>query len=94
MVKEKSSETVIDLVDSHRGLTGWKTLLFNCDCHTFHEVAIQLTKAVGCPYEKGMQLANVVHHTGCAIVYSGSKEHCEAVSAVLEEIGLRAQVSQ
>jgi ATP-dependent Clp protease adaptor protein ClpS len=79
--------------DSGRG-QGWKTILFNCNCHTFQEVALQLMKAIRCTYEKGMQYANVVHHTGSAIVYSGAKERCEAVAAVLEDIGLRAKVDQ
>lgn len=72
----------------------WKSILFNCDCHTFREVALQLVKAVGCSYEQGMQLANVVHYTGSATVYSGPKERCEAVVEVLESIGLIARVER
>lgn len=91
---EKSPGAVESPVDrSGRGL-GWKTVLFNCHCHTFQEVALQLMKAVRCSYERGMQLANVVHHTGSAIVYSGPRERCEAVAAVLEDIGLRTKVEQ
>ena len=78
---------------SKRGL-GWKTVLFNCSCHTFQQVAAQLMKAIRCTYEKGMQLANVVHHTGSAIVYSGPKERCETVAEVLENIGLKVTVEQ
>lgn len=78
---------------SSRGL-GWKTILFNCNCHSFQDVARQLMKAIRCSYEKGMQYANVVHHTGSAIVFSGPKERCEAVAGVLEDIGLRAKVDQ
>jgi ATP-dependent Clp protease adapter protein ClpS len=51
-------------------------------------------KAIRCTYEKGMQYANVVHHTGCAVVYSGPRERCEAVAAVLEDVGLQAKVEQ
>lgn len=71
-----------------------KAVLFNCNCHTFHEVAVQLTKAIRCTYERGMHLANVVHHTGSAVVYSGPLERCEAVVAVLEDVGLIAKVDQ
>lgn len=73
---------------------GWKTILFNCECHTFQDVAIQLMKATRCTYEKGLQLANVVHLTGSAIVYSGPRERCEAVADVLENIGLQTCVDQ
>lgn len=49
-------------------------------------------KAIRCTYGRGLQLANVVHHTGCAVVYFGAQERCEAVVAVLEDIGLVARV--
>jgi ATP-dependent Clp protease adapter protein ClpS len=57
-------------------------------------VAVQLMKAIRCTYERGMQLANVVHYTGSAVVYSGPRERCEAVAAVLQDIRLRVQVVQ
>lgn len=76
-----------------RGL-GWKTVLFNCHCHTFQDVAAQLMKAIRCTYERGLQLANVVHHTGSATVYGGPRERCEAVAAVLADIGLKVDVTQ
>ncbi|HOW28451.1 MAG TPA: ATP-dependent Clp protease adaptor ClpS [Elusimicrobiota bacterium] len=71
-----------------------KTILFNCDCHTFDDVATQLMRAIRCTYTRGLQLANVVHHTGSAVVYSGPRERCEAVAAVLEDIGLSVLVSE
>lgn len=73
---------------------GWKTVLFNDERHTFQEVALQLMKAVRCSYERGLALANVVHHTGCATVYQGPRERCEAVAMVLEDIRLKTQVCQ
>ena len=87
-VKEKKRH---EAADSSSAAFGWKTVLFNCDCHTFHEVAIQLVKAIGCTYERGRQLANVVHYAGCAIVFSGPREQCEGVARVLEETGLKAR---
>jgi ATP-dependent Clp protease adaptor protein ClpS len=73
---------------------GWKTVLFNCDCHTFQDVAVQLMKAIRCTFERGMQLAGIVHNTGSAVVYTGPRERCEAVAAVLEDIGLAAKVDR
>lgn len=72
----------------------WNTILFNCNCHSFDDVARQLTKAIRCSYEKGMQIAEVVHGSGKAVVYTGHRERCEAVAMVLEEIGLLTKVVQ
>lgn len=93
MLEKSPSRTERPVDRDDRGL-GWKTVLFNCSCHTFQQVALQLMKAIRCSYDGGMRLANVVHHTGSAIVYSGPRERCEAVAAVLEDIGLRAKVEQ
>jgi ATP-dependent Clp protease adapter protein ClpS len=71
-----------------------KTILFNDEVHTFDEVARQLVKATGCTYGRGMTLANVVHYTGSAIVYSGPVERCEAVAMVLEDIKLKTLVER
>jgi ATP-dependent Clp protease adapter protein ClpS len=80
--------------DSGTSSHGWRTVLFNDEWHTFQDVALQLVKATRCTYERGLGLANVVHHTGSAIVYQGPKERCEAVAAVLEDIQLKTQVCQ
>jgi ATP-dependent Clp protease adaptor protein ClpS len=76
---------------SQQGM-GWKTILFNCDCHTFNEVAIQLIRAIHCSYDHGLRLANVAHHTGSAVVYYGHRERCEAVAEVLKRIGLITEI--
>ena len=72
----------------------WNTVLLNCDCHTFDQVARQLMKAIRVSYDGGMALADVVHRSGKAVVYTGHRERCEAVAMVLEEIGLLTKVSQ
>jgi ATP-dependent Clp protease adaptor protein ClpS len=72
----------------------WNALLFNCDCHSFDDVARQLMKAIRVSYERGMEIANIVHHSGKAVVYTGPRERCEAVAMVLEDIGLRTKVVQ
>lgn len=71
----------------------WNTILFNCDCHTFDEVARQLVKAIRCSYDQGMAIAAVVHTKGLAVVYTGPRERCEAVAMVLESIGLIVKVA-
>lgn len=72
----------------------WVTLLLNCNCHSFEEVARQLMKAIRVSYERGMAIADTVHNQGKAVVYSGHRERCEAVAMVLEEIGLLTRVTQ
>ena len=70
------------------------TLLLNCDCHSFEQVARQLMKAIRVTYGQGMAIADVVHHQGKAVVYTGHRERCEAVAMVLEAIGLLTKVVQ
>ena len=41
-----------------------------------------------------MAIADTVHTSGKAVVYTGHRERCEAVAMVLEEIGLLTKVSQ
>lgn len=72
----------------------WNTVLFNCDCHTFDDVARQLMKAIRVSYPQGLAIANVVHTQGKAVVYTGPRERCEAVAMVLEDIFLVVKVSQ
>jgi ATP-dependent Clp protease adapter protein ClpS len=72
----------------------WSTILFNCSCHSFEDVAKQLMKAVRVSYDAGMRIAETVHTGGKAVVYTGHRERCEAVAMVLEDIGLLVKVSQ
>lgn len=72
----------------------WNTILFNCNCHTFDQVARQLMKAIRISYDQGMAIASIVHNQGKAIVYTGHRERCEAVAMVLEEIKLVTKVAQ
>jgi len=70
----------------------WITFLWNCDCHTFEQVANQLVKAIGCSYDEGMQIAWRVHTEGKAAVRVGPRPECERVARVLGGIGLVVSV--
>ncbi len=70
----------------------WITILWNCDCHTFEQVARQLMKAIGCSYDDGMAIAWRVHSDGKAVVRAGPRDDCERVARILAEIGLRVSV--
>jgi ATP-dependent Clp protease adaptor protein ClpS len=72
----------------------WITFLWNCDCHTFEQVANQLVKAIGCSSDEGMQIAWRVHTEGKAVVRVGPRPECERVARVLGEIGLVVTVAE
>ena len=71
---------------------GTRVLLFNDEIHTFDEVANQIIKAIGCDFDKAMQLTNEVHNDGKTSVYEGELEECLRVSGILEEIALLTQI--
>ena len=73
---------------------GWRTILFNCSCHTFDEVERQLIKAVRCSLSQARRYSMEVHTKGSAVVSQGPRERCEAVAMVLGDIGLIVKVSQ
>ena len=79
--------------ESRRGFA-CKTILLNCNCHSFDDVETQLIKAIHCSISKARDIAWKVHSTGSEIVYTGHKERCEAVAMVLEDIGLVVKISE
>jgi ATP-dependent Clp protease adaptor protein ClpS len=55
----------------------YNVILLNDDDHTFEYVIAMMQQLFGHPREKGMQIADEVHHQGRAIVLTTSKEHAE-----------------
>ena len=89
----RPAESVEETVSEDIGTaSGWKTILLNCDCHTFDQVERQLIKAVRCSLSQARKFSMEVHSTGSAIVFRGPRERCEAVAMVLEDIGLLTRV--
>lgn len=72
----------------------WITILHNCDCHTFEDVAKQLIKAIGCSEERAWEIAWEVHNTGKAVVKVGPETECVRVGNILAAIGLVVTVTQ
>ncbi len=70
----------------------WLVVLLNDDHHTFDEVIIQLVKATGCSTDHAGEVAAEVHTEGSSICFSGSRERCELVASILEEIKLRIRL--
>ncbi|HET7744825.1 MAG TPA: ATP-dependent Clp protease adaptor ClpS [Gaiellaceae bacterium] len=67
----------------------WRVIVLNDDHNTFQGVAFALSSVLpGVSYDRGMQLANRIHSTGQAIVWSGEKELAELYWGQLEGFGL------
>jgi ATP-dependent Clp protease adaptor protein ClpS len=67
----------------------WLVIVRNDDHNTFEGVAFTLSTVIpGVDYDKGMALANRIHNTGQAIVWSGHKEQAELYWEQLKEYGL------
>jgi ATP-dependent Clp protease adaptor protein ClpS len=67
----------------------WNVIVLNDDHNTFQGVAFALSSVLpGVSYEQGMSLANRIHSTGLAIVWSGLKEQAELYWEQLRDHGL------
>jgi len=67
----------------------WRVIVLNDDHNTFEGVAFALAKTIpGVDYDRGMALANRIHSTGQAIVWSGNREAAELYHDQLEGFGL------
>jgi ATP-dependent Clp protease adaptor protein ClpS len=76
--------------DGGTGLGGaWRVIVLNDDHNTFEGVARALAATLpGVDYGRGMALANRIHSTGQAIVWSGEKERAELYWEQLQGHGL------
>lgn len=72
----------------------WIVILYNCDCHSFDDVEFILQKATGCSLEDAQAVAMEVHLKGRAICYSGSREECERVAAIIASIRLQVETDR
>jgi ATP-dependent Clp protease adaptor protein ClpS len=67
----------------------WRVIVLNDDHNTFEGVAFALAQTIpGVDYDKGMALANRIHSSGQALVWSGHREPAELYHAQLEDYGL------
>lgn len=67
----------------------WRVIVLNDDHNTFHGVAFALASVLpGVSFDQGMALANRIHHTGQAIVWSGHREQAEHYWSQLAGHGL------
>jgi len=67
----------------------WRVIVLNDNHNSFEGVAFALAQTIpGVDYDKGMRLANKIHTTGQAIVFSGHQELAELYHSQLEGYGL------
>jgi ATP-dependent Clp protease adaptor protein ClpS len=67
----------------------WQVIVLNDNHNTFEGVAFALSSVLpGVSYDRGLELADKIHSTGRAIVWSGHKEQAELYWKQLEGYGL------
>jgi ATP-dependent Clp protease adaptor protein ClpS len=67
----------------------WRVIVRNDDHNTFDHVAKTLARFIpGVNLDRGMQMANTIHSSGQAIVYSGHQETAEHYWEQLKAAGL------
>jgi ATP-dependent Clp protease adaptor protein ClpS len=76
--------------DPGEGLGGeWRVIVLNDNKNTFDGVAAALSRIVpGVSLDQGYAIADKIHNTGQAIVWSGAKEPAEHYWEQLKEAGL------
>ncbi|HZR93386.1 MAG TPA: ATP-dependent Clp protease adaptor ClpS [Gaiellaceae bacterium] len=67
----------------------WKVIVLNDSHNTFEGVAATLARVIpGITYEQGLRIADRIHTTGRAIVWSGHRELAELYWSELSASGL------
>jgi ATP-dependent Clp protease adaptor protein ClpS len=67
----------------------WKVIVRNDDHNTFDHVARTLARFIpGTSLERGHEIANVIHNTGRAVVFTGHREPAEHYWEQLRGAGL------
>ncbi len=67
----------------------WQVIVLNDDHNTFEGVAAALAAVLpGVSFDQGLALANRIHASGRAVVWSGHKEQAELYWEQLKDFGL------
>ena len=67
----------------------WNVIVLNDNHNTFQGVAFALSSTLpGVSYDKGLRLADTIHNSGRAVVWSGQKEPAELYWENLKGFGL------
>jgi ATP-dependent Clp protease adaptor protein ClpS len=84
------TETLVRPPDTGSGLgEPWNVIVLNDHHNTFDGVAFALAATIpGVDYDKGLKLADRIHNSGRAVVWSGHKEAAELYWEKLKGFGL------
>jgi ATP-dependent Clp protease adaptor protein ClpS len=67
----------------------WRVIVLNDNHNTFEGVAFALASVIpGVSYDRGLQIADRIHNSGQAIVWSGHREQAELYWGQLRDHGL------
>ena len=67
----------------------WRVIVLNDNHNTFEGVAFALASVLpGVSYERGLHIADRIHNSGQAVVWSGHREPAELYWERLKELGL------
>jgi len=67
----------------------WRVIVRNDDHNTFEHVARTLARFIpGISHDRGLEIAEKIHNSGQAIVYSGQQETAEHYWEQLKDAGL------
>jgi ATP-dependent Clp protease adaptor protein ClpS len=67
----------------------WRVIVLNDSHNTFDGVAFALAHTIpGVDFDQGLRLANKIHTSGLAVVWSGHREPAELYHGQLEGYGL------
>ena len=67
----------------------WNVIVLNDNHNTFDGVAIALASTIpGVDYDKGLRMADRIHNSGRAVVWTGHKELAELYWEKLKAFGL------
>jgi ATP-dependent Clp protease adaptor protein ClpS len=67
----------------------WKVIVLNDNHNTFEGVAAALSRVLpSVSYDQGLRIADTIHNSGRAIVWSGHRERAELYWSALRESGL------
>jgi ATP-dependent Clp protease adaptor protein ClpS len=67
----------------------WRVIVRNDDHNTFEHVASTLARFIpGISHDRGLEIAEKIHNSGQAIVYSGHQETAEHYWEQLKDAGL------
>ncbi len=67
----------------------WRVVVLNDDFNTFDHVAETLARVIpGVTLAEGYRFADRIHRSGCAIVWSGTRDDAQGYWQRLDEAGL------